>query len=1463
MQQGMLYHHLSQGHRGVDIEQIVCTLEEKLDTAAFQAAWRAIVARHGNFRVAFRWSGLDEPVQEVFDEVELPWEELDWSDADAGDRERRLEAYIADARRGGFDLTRAPVARVALIRFGAASFRCVWTFHHIIMDGRSFPLVLEDLFRHYDAIRRSEALPGDLPKRYAEYIDWWRGREFRGAESFWRQLLRGFKHATPLPAARDAAQEGAAQARGSSELRLPRALSERLHAFAKEQGLTLNTLVQGAWALLLARYSGEDDVIFGATRACRNSTIPGADRMVGVFINTLPVRVRIPPEAEVRAWLRDLRDQQIAVRPHENTPLVQVMGWAEVPHGTPLFETLFVYDHAELGTAMRAPGGAWSARDFVLREHTGFPLTLYGYGERELLLRIAFDTPRFSEDAVQRLLQHLAAALGAFVEDPARRLRSVSLLTGDESRQVLEQWNATAADYPRGECVHEGFEAQAARTPAAVALTCRDQSLSYEELNRRANRLAHHLRSIGVGPEVVAGIQLERSLDMVVAVLAVLKAGGAYLPLDPLYPRERLAFMLEDSGARVLITQESLRGSLDEYRGTIVYVDDSQTRSILDACPAQNPAPSARPQSLAYLIYTSGSTGRPKGVMVEHRNVVNFLWAMDARIGEGERAAPRDEAGVWLSVTSLSFDISVLEIFWTLARGFHVVLYAEGVDRRATRAPVTRHPERTIEFSLFYFASAEDQDAGAEKYRLLVEGAKFADRHGFHAVWTPERHFHAFGGLYPNPSVTAGIVAALTERVRIRAGSVVAPLHHPLRIAEEWALVDNVSRGRVGISFASGWQPNDFVLAPERYENRRTELYSQIEQVQRLWRGEAMTLKNAKGDDVAVRTLPRPIQKELPTWITTAGNVDTYRKAGEIGANVLTHLLGQTVEDLAEKIRAYRDSFAAAGHGAGGSAGVVTLMLHTYVGSNDEEVREAVREPMKRYLATSLSLIQDFVSSWTAFRRSRGEQVPENKIDLSGLNAEDRDALLEYSFSRYYETSGLFGTPERCIEMVDRLKEIGVDEIACLIDFGVESEQVLASLRHLDELRANANARRPAEDEEKYGVAPSLGRHAVTHLQCTPSMATMLLRDKAASAALAPLRKIFIGGEAFPPALARELRAVTHAALYNMYGPTETTVWSAVGLVAVDDGTVPIPRPIANTKFYLLDAAGSPVPIGVAGELYIGGDGVARGYHQRPELTAERFLPNPFDAGTSGRIYRTGDLMRYRSDGTLDFLGRVDHQVKIRGHRIELGEIESRMREIAGIDEAVVVAREDAPGDQRLVGYYCLRAGAFADEESVLAELRAHLPEIMVPWRAIALEAMPRTPNGKIDRRALPAPSALESPAARAAPEPPASEIERTLAGIWQEVLGLAEVGVRDNFFDLGGHSLLTIRVQGRIEERLGRRLPITDLFRFPTVRSLAQHLAAPAAEDRETLRASEGRAEARRQALAARSRLRPSRKGP
>lgn len=1228
-----------------------------------------------------------------------------------------------------------------------------------------------------------------LPRPAQQDLGFW--RKAASDEAFWTKNLAGAE-ALELPGRAAGPTDGNVGASRAARLDVP----ERLLAEGPSCAASL--------AVLLGRLSGRSEYSL-AVSGGRLAEIGDAAGRAGDFGF---VRCELDADAPVGGTVAQLAKKLESVCGRSPWPLDLV---ARQPA---LRSNALLHRGARLPVLIRL-----GSRAPVSEPRAELTLWVEGDGVRIEALERSFDAAAF--DGIVERLQN---GLRALADERTRSVRDIDLLSPQERSDLLHQRNQTDCDHDRTLLMHSAFETLAARQPDATAVVAEGVSCSYGELWSRADRLARKLVEMGVQPGDLIGAHVPRNAEMMVATVAILKAGAAYVPLDPAFPADRLAFMIEDSSMALVLSHSRIRHRLTVGTADLLEVDRFEASSEQPSAEL----PIIDPAQLAYVIYTSGSTGRPKGVMIEHRNVVNFFAAMDAAVPEADR-----ESRSWLAVTSLSFDISVLELFWTLNRGFKVVIHDEAASRAAKDPSLLR----ALDMGLFMWGN--DDAPGPEKYRLLMEGSRFFDENGFSAVWTPERHFHAFGGPYPNPAVTGAAVAAITKNVRIRAGSCVVPLHHPVRIAEEWAVVDNLSKGRVEIAAASGWNPNDFVLRPENHADNKNVMYSALDQVRRLWRGEKLPFPGPLGSDVEIQSLPRPVQEDLPCWITTAGNPDTWREAGRLGLNVLTHLLGQTVEEVAEKVALYRAARQEAGYDP--ASGRVALMLHTFVGEDNAEVKEIVREPMKSYLGSSMRLAMDYAWSFPAFKRPGGEDARPEDVDLKALSADETDTILEFAFERYFEGSGLFGDVDTCLEQLGRCSQAGVDEIACLMDFGVDTQAVMDSLPRLKLVRermvalAEAASHRP----EVQSLAELIRGEAVTHLQCTPSTARMYLADSDTRQALSTLSNMLVGGEALPVELAKELKSVLPGTLTNMYGPTETTIWSLTDDVSRPDEGVTIGRPIANTRVYLLDAMRQPVPEGTPGELFIGGEGVARGYHARSELTAERFLPDPFSSTPGGRMYATGDLARYRSDGRLEFLGRTDFQVKVRGYRIELGEIESRLEQCDGVAEAAVVVRDSDAGDQRLVAIYTV-AGSAPAVEALRTALRANLPEYMIPNEFQCVEQMPRTANGKLDRKALMAMEARPVRVVSKAAEP-ASDLERIIIELWKKTLKLDAVGLKENFFDLGGHSLLVVQLHGQLKQALDRPLSLTDLYQYPTVKSLADYLAGGGDDNKVKQAASRG----------------------
>ncbi len=673
LQQGMLFHALialeASPEADVYVRQISYGIAAPLDVAAFERAWQAVMDRHAALRTSFVWEGRDEPQQVVFRKVRLAFEHHDWRGLDAAEQERRVEELLAADRARPFRLSKAPLLRVTLAQLAPDRFRCAWTYHHLLLDGWSAVRVMGEVAELYRAF--AQGRDADLPpsRPFGDYIAWLRKQDPAEIETFWRRELAGFSEPTPvdLGPGLPAGEAGLLD----RMIQVPADVTSHLRGRLGRQGLTFSTLVYGAWALLLSRCAGRGDVLFGAVFSGRPESLPDAESIVGLLVNTLPMRVRVEDAERLWPWLRRLQEQRLRLHRVEHSPLAEVQRWSEVPSGVPLFDTLVIFEN--FPRSPEGDSGSSGVSDIRTVEATSYPLTLLAEASGELYLRAAWDGGRFAPAAVERLLGRLETLLRAVAEDPDRRLEDLPVLTAAERQQLLGGWNDTAVPVTEAP-VHRLFEEQAARRPDAVAVVLDGERLTYAELNRLANRLARRLRALGVGPETLVGVYAESAPETVAGLLGVLKAGGAYVPLDPDYPRERLAYMVEDSGLSLLLTQRRLLEHLPAKGLETVLLDDPE----IAGWSAEDPGVETPPQGLAYVIYTSGSTGRPKGVQVAHAGLTNFLLSMAERPGlaAGERL---------LAVTPLSFDIAGLELYLPLVTGAEIRLMRREVARDGTR----------------------------------------------------------------------------------------------------------------------------------------------------------------------------------------------------------------------------------------------------------------------------------------------------------------------------------------------------------------------------------------------------------------------------------------------------------------------------------------------------------------------------------------------------------------------------------------------------------------------------------------------------------------------------------------------------------------------------------------------------------------------------------------------------------
>jgi amino acid adenylation domain-containing protein len=1020
-----------------------------VNPTALRRAFQSLLDRHAVLRTTF-FERDGEPRQRIYRGLRVDFNQTavaDWSDQALYDR------LVAETRRP-FDLEHGPVLRFHLFSRTETEHFLALTIHHIAIDGWSLWICLDELRILYSA--EMSGVKAALPPpvwQYPDYIRWQEqiigGPEGEKLWAYWQEKLGGEIPVLNLPT--DRPRPPMQTFRGASHFfKLDEVLTKKLKSFAQAQRTTPFTLLLTAFQVLLYRYTGQEDILVGSPSSGRQRT--ELEGIVGYCVNPIVLRSKLAGDPPFKVLLKQVRETVLDAFERQTYPfplLVDRLQPLRDPSRSSLCQVMFVLQTPHLlreegisSFILGTPGGRVTLGELVLeslplpiQQEGQFDLTLQMVETREALsASFDYSTDLFDTATMVRMASHFTTLLKSIVEAPDERITELPLLVDEERHQLLVEWNDTKRNYPKDKCVHELFEEQAEKSPDAAAVIYGEQQLTYRELNRRANQLAHYLRKRGVGAESLVGICVERSLEMVVGLLGILKAGGAYVPLDPTYPEERLGFMMADTRTPVLLTQEKFLTEISHHSAVCL---DAHWGNIAQESE-ENPVAAVSADNLAYVIYTSGSTGKPKGVEVTHRGVVRLLFGVDY-----VNLKATDSV---LQLAPISFDASTFEIWGALLHGARCVLFP--------------------------------------------------------------------------------------------------------------------------------------------------------------------------------------------------GNVPTAMELGSV--------------------------------------------LH------------------------------------------------------------------KNSISTLWLTASLFNA------VIDEAPE-----------------------------------------------------------------------------ALAELGQLLIGGEALSVAHVRRGQTLLSATqMINGYGPTEGTTFTCCYRIpsAIDESlsSIPIGRPISNTEVYLLDRHLRPVPVGIHGELYIGGDGLARGYLNSPELTSEKFIPHPFSDQAGARLYKTGDLARYLPDGSIEFLGRLDHQVKIRGFRIELGEIETILAQHPAVRDSLVIVREDIPGDKRLVAY--IVAQEQLDHEQVVSDLRgfvrAKLPAYMVPSAFVALEAMPLTPNGKVDRSALPVPghTSAELEGKSEAARTPTEEL---LAGIWSEVLDVKEVSVHDNFFDLGGHSLLATVLISRIRNAFHMELPLHVLFEAPTLAELAEQIEA------------------------------------
>ncbi|MEM9485369.1 MAG: amino acid adenylation domain-containing protein, partial [Cyanobacteria bacterium P01_F01_bin.116] len=657
MQQGMLFHSAYTAESGIYVEQLQFSLNGAVDLDALRQAWQKLIDQHDVLRTCFVWQRT-QTLQVVFKQVELPWSHHNWQHIPEEEQQQKLQEWLQQDQQTVFDTTKSPLMRFTLITLSQHRHQFIWTYHHALLDGWSLSMLMQDLLSNY----QSNGQPHSR-RPYQTYIAWLQQQDRKAVEAYWQQKLSGFLTPTPLPL--QAREKAPASHFHEWENLLSAELTQKIQDWVRQQRISLATLMYGVWGILLSRYSGESDVVFGITVSGRDIALNGVEEMVGLFINTLPLRITLSSDSSGESVIKQLQQDLQDLQGYSYIPMVDVIRLSELSHN--LFNTLVIIENYPIDQALHAYKQILPIEAVAVSERTNYPLNLGMIPGERLFLNFSYNSQLFTAETIERLGNHLEILLKAIVNDSSFPVAALPMLT-DKEQHLLTEWNCTAADYPRNKCIHQLFEQQVEQIPEATAVVFGDTQLTYQELNQRANQLAHHLQGLGVKPGMLVGIYVERSIEMVVALLGILKAGGAYVPLDPNYPQERLNYVLIDSAVEILLTQQSLSKSLPVHQAQVICLDTDW--DVIKQCPFDNFAVELCSDDLAYVIYTSGSTGKPKGVLVTHQSLVNHNNAVTAEysLSQSDRV---------LQFASLSFDVALEEIFPSWLSGATLVLHPQ------------------------------------------------------------------------------------------------------------------------------------------------------------------------------------------------------------------------------------------------------------------------------------------------------------------------------------------------------------------------------------------------------------------------------------------------------------------------------------------------------------------------------------------------------------------------------------------------------------------------------------------------------------------------------------------------------------------------------------------------------------------------------------------------------------------
>ncbi|HEX2270548.1 MAG TPA: amino acid adenylation domain-containing protein, partial [Pyrinomonadaceae bacterium] len=1503
LQQGMLFHTLYAGKIDPYVYQYAARLKGELQPATFRDAWQATVDRHQSLRTAFYWQESDKPLQVAYKEVEIPFEEYDWRGLPAELQEKQLEDFFHADRERGFEFSVPPLMRLTLIRIDDETCEFIWSFHHILLDGWSVPLVLKDVFDAYDAFCRQDEPQWTNPEPYRNYIGWLQKQDLAQAERFWRQTLKGFTGPTKLP--QDKGPRSAVvqeDIHDAQVLDLSEELTSALQQLARQRQLTVNTLVQAAWGLLLARYSGQSDVVFGAVVSGRPPELAGVETMVGLFINTLPLRLRIEADGPVTEWLKALQLQQIEARKYDYSPLVQVQGWSEVPRRKPMFETLLAFENFP-GNGVGTDGSLQlvGTRSF---ERNSYPLSLIVWSSTKLTFGLSYSRASFAKDAIEKMLADLRDILERLTSAPDQTV--AALLSANSSDKLYAPSRETdspafADVYERSNLTYMQFAFWMAQRlqPSLplfnmASLIKIPRQLDPKLFAQAFQTLVNSSDALRTVIDENDGMPIRRILqpfdyDLEYLDFSSLPSPAATarewaeqrcrLPLD-------MTALLFDS-ALIKLSDHVYAWYLnhhqivsDAWSATVICRRQSELYERAEA--SELPQSVELPQFAAYVAHERKQQGTPR------HNKAEAYWneklarkpeplefygrpvpPMTARVTRVvcelgmERTRRLKEIAALKEITAGWPTASLLNIFAALLVTY--LFRITGNKAFAIGTPFhNRHSIQSMETIgtfmevLVLRAEIDPNETFLSLTRKLMKELFESAKHGGYPIRNSlqSRAYDVF--LNYHNSAMPLFAGSAIESIWLHpdAGNETLTLQ-----VHDFNKTENLT---IDLDF-------DCDVFDAEQRTQATQHFLQV--IDAFIEDHHRTLQSVKLLSEAERQrilvdfnrtdTPAPLDRTYPLLFEEQVRKTPDKSAVEFEEQSLTYQqLNARANRLARQLQ----------KSGVGPEDVVALLcrrnidlLTAIIGVMKAGAAYLPLDPSDpsgrhiQLLRQSKSVMalasEEFVTDLTLAVKNLpvSERPAVKRIVKSGRFGEKNLPCVSVPKSLAYViyTSGSSGTPKGVmIEQAGLINHI----FAKLHDTGMTPDDTLSQIasqcfdssvwQFLGPLLIGAKVRifNDTETRDPVALLSRIEDGEVTVVSTVPSMLRAMLETiveaKHERWKLPKVKCMLEMGEALPADLCRQwMKLYPQQRMINAYGLTECsddlTHYVVEEIPPEDQVRVPIGKPLANARFYVLDRDLEPVPVGVIGDLYVGGIVVGRGYVNDPQRTSEVFVPDPFSFEPGSRLYKSGDLARYLPNGDVDYLGRLDFQVKVRGFRIEFGEIESALRQHPAVKESAVAAVDDDAGQKQLVGYVVLGKEQTADVEEIRAFITNLLPSYMVPLAIVELESLPLNSNGKTDRKALPKPDLCRrNVGAYVAPR---NHWELQLAKIWQQLLGLERVGVTQNFFDLGGHSLLAVRLLAQIRKRIGYELPLASLIEAGTIERLAAILMRESGANKNT----------------------------